>query len=200
MVRYNGFYYRVSDEHPKETAEILDKMNNTAIKLIELMRKRLEKHDSGERRMTPSDYVQLSKLYNNLRKRYNPDVIQETIYNPLQPELTSYTVQKGKVLSMCVRYNGEREPWPVLLLVLLHELTHIASNVRQHPPAFWDNYKFILRLVVEEGWGKDLKLPPGDVLYCGRVQISSDELARLKHLYPDGDPNSDILSVTCNHS
>lgn len=193
-VTYGGFQYGVDKLRPTKSAQLLDRMNATAIELIRLMRKRIEQHDDGTRKMDLGDINKLRDMYQKLRMRYNPDKLQETIKDGNNPELTSYTVDKGQLLSMCVRYNGEYEPWPVLLLVLLHELTHMAVDVHDHPAEFWDSYRFILRLVASEGWAKDFTLPSQGKLYCGQVYIGPNELAKLKHLYVNEDANTEINS------
>lgn len=182
FVTINGFGYYVGDA---EKAKTLAKINRTAIKVIEVLRNRLEKEHKIRGMVNGGaideiTYLRLKDMYENLRWRYNPDGLKETVAWAIAPDVTSYTWKKGEVLSMCLEYDKQTETWPVLFTVLIHELTHMSTKVEQHPPEFWTRYKLLVDTVRESGMTKTLKLPKTAMVHCGSVRISRREMERLK--------------------
>lgn len=53
----------------------------------------------------------------------------------------AYTLDKGKEIRLCVPENPEVE---TATFVMLHELAHVATPDRGHPPIFWKNFAKIL--------------------------------------------------------
>jgi hypothetical protein len=81
-----------------------------------------------------------------LERRWNPKNLQEG--DNKTPGTTSYTVDKGKQVVLCMRDNQDRlHAQPVLLYVLLHELAHMMSesmSVDTHNDEFKTNFQFLL--------------------------------------------------------
>jgi hypothetical protein len=84
---------------------------------------------------------------------------------------TSYTVNKGEAMHLCLR---QRDGGPeklvsdnVMTFVAIHELAHTITRTIDHGPDFWNNFGWILR----EGEGinvyqhQDFTAQP--VAYCG---------------------------------
>ncbi|KAI9206568.1 uncharacterized protein BJ171DRAFT_597244 [Polychytrium aggregatum] len=78
-----------------------------------------------------------------LRARFSPTRMQET----RNAEFTSYTVNKGTLISMCIRdrQTGEVIPPNLLMYVMLHELAHVASASEGHNGEFLENFRFLKR-------------------------------------------------------
>lgn len=91
-------------------------------------------------------YTKEHHLVKNILQRYDPDVINEHIPSYIDSQV-AYTNNKGDSLYICLRkmYDSTHiHKINLLMFVALHELAHIATNVKQHPYEFWCVFKFIL--------------------------------------------------------
>ena len=97
----------------------------------------------------------LHKYYNNnnlrvkrLYKRFNKYELSESLSSSNQ---TSYSVNKGENIVMCIRSkkNNKLIDTNTLLFVLLHELGHLMSISIGHNDEFWTNFKYILLHAIE---------------------------------------------------
>lgn len=175
-VEVNGRIYKVDGYNSQESAKMLDYLNMKSIDVIKLLRKKVEKLPSN---LTPTQEV-LIDLYNTLRKNYNPDALYERLkyynYNS-----TSFSYNKGEQLVMCLRdKNGKLHEDHVIMLVLLHELTHIGYKGWGHPKLFWLRYNIMCDVIAQDQWysSLDVKEP---VCYCGKLTIPEMEFQKLIH-------------------
>ena len=100
-----------------------------------------------------------------LKKRYNPDKLSET---GLGAEYTSYSVNKGEEISICVRNtNNTFIDDNIIMFVVIHELAHIITISVGHKPEFWKNMKYLL----EQGNECNVYIPVDysehPTTYCG---------------------------------
>ena len=112
-------------------------------------------------------------MVNNLRKRYKGAVnLRET--HPLNGEGdTSYTIDKGNILSLCLRSgSGDLHDFDTLKFVYLHEISHIAANVFQHPDKFWKIFRLILIEAENAGLYSPFNYASHPIMYCGKLTIS----------------------------
>ena len=104
-----------------------------------------------------------------LLARYNPDNLAEN--SPRDPEGdTSYTVDKGGVLALCLRERAGSDALhdlETLTFVTFHELAHIAIEEVDHPPRFWQAFKFLLAEGAEAGLLAGVDYGRRPVKYCG---------------------------------
>jgi len=101
---------------------------------------------------------------------YNPEVIEEN--DPAHSLDTSYTVDKGKRIILCVRdkENPQRLVDPnTLMFVVLHEVGgHIGNyNGWQHTTRFWTIFKFVLHEAAQFGIYKPVDYVASPARYCG---------------------------------
>lgn len=129
----------------QKAADLLADLNISANHIIQHLNEKYKNNNS--------DY---SKLTKNLLDRYRGGSrLVET--NPVNSSNdTSYTLDKGYLVSMCLRASKSKSKAKfhdlnTLRFVLLHELTHIAANVQQHPDRFWEVFKWILKEAVDAG-------------------------------------------------
>lgn len=73
-----------------------------------------------------------------LKHNFNPDVIKEGIDNP---SYTSYTINKGEEIILCLRTEGKIVDINVLTFVCIHELSHIGNETVGHDEPFWEFLK-----------------------------------------------------------
>jgi hypothetical protein len=61
---------------------------------------------------------------------------------------TSYSVNKGEKVYMCLRQRNEKEELVdenVITFVAIHEMAHIGTPEVGHTPAFWNNFGWLLK-------------------------------------------------------
>ena len=116
----------------------------------------------------------LSHLNNNypddertvrLNKRLDKLNIQES---EIDENTTSYTVNKGEIISVCVRNkdNNTFHEYQLLLFVVIHELAHVASTSFGHNDEFNENFIWLLNESQNVGYQpQDYNENP--VRYCG---------------------------------
>ena len=139
----------------QEAADRLAKLN---ILLVELISHVVAKYGEDN-----PDIVRLSQ-------RFNPEAVSE---GGMESGYTSYSINKGERIVMCIRQtDGTFVDENVVVYVAIHELAHIMTPEIGHTPAFWANFRFLLREAVETGIYEkmDYKKFPRD--YCG-IRISS---------------------------
>jgi hypothetical protein len=118
-----------------------------AADLLATLQGRLRKFVAGVSRANPED-----DRVKRLRERFRSTVISES--TPTS-KYTSYTVNKGSKVVMCVRQRDEENhlvDMNTLVFVALHELAHIMTLSRGHKPEFWTNFKFLLEHAVKNGY------------------------------------------------
>jgi predicted metal-dependent hydrolase len=108
-----------------------------------------------------------------MKKRFNPYKISESAANSTQ---TSYSVNKGEKIVFCLRTkdkNQEIHDFNTIMFVALHELAHVMTESIGHTVEFWDNFRFILKHSIKNGFyeRQDFKSKP--VKYCGTMITDS---------------------------
>lgn len=101
---------------------------------------------------------------NRLIKNFKPDNIKEGIDNP---NYTSYSVNKGEQIVLCLRSHNKLMDLNTMLFVVLHELAHICTLSIGHTTEFWDNFKWILEESINIGIYKKQDFKLKNVDYCG---------------------------------
>lgn len=107
-----------------------------------------------------------------LKKRFKPANIQET---SLYDSGTSYTINKGKELHLCLRDKTTQKHHDInlLMFVSIHELAHVMSTSYGHNGEFSKNFKFLLEKAIECNvyYAEDYNIHPKT--FCGiKVQYS----------------------------
>jgi len=88
-----------------------------------------------------------------------------------EAEHTSYSVNKGEKIHLCLRQReGANESLVdenVMVFVALHEMAHVVTPSLGHGPDFWNNFAWLLKQAEEIQIYKyqDFKAHP--VAYCG---------------------------------
>lgn len=106
------------------------------------------------------------RLYEN----YNPNALSE---GSIESGYTSYSVNKGEKLVLCIRQKDNSfVSKNVLLYVAIHELAHVMTKEVGHTDSFWKNFRLLLNNAIETKiYNKmDFNGKPED--YCG-IKITS---------------------------
>lgn len=123
-----------------------------------------------------TDRARLSK---RLKRRYRGRTRLVETDPGNKDEDTAFVIDKGWLLSLCIRKNKDKTVTEFhkrnfLTFVLIHELSHIASNVNNHPRRFWSVFKWLLYEAKNANppiyYYIDFSTDP--VNYCGILNVS----------------------------
>lgn len=127
--------------------------------------------------------LRLTKLCDTLEKKY-PDKLQvkqmcknfksdpsRFIEATPDSEHTSYSINKGESIYMCLRHrDGPDESLVnenVMMFVALHELSHVCTESVGHGPDFWNNFGWLLKEAEALGIYQYTDFASHPVSYCG---------------------------------
>ena len=105
-----------------------------------------------------------------MKKNFRPDRIKEGIDDP---NYTSYSINKGEQIILCLRTNNKLMDLNTMMFVVLHELAHICTESIGHTPEFWSNFKWILEESINIGIYKKQDFKLNNVEYCGMTITDS---------------------------
>lgn len=162
----DGLPYRVHPAHGggEAAADVLAELNRRAVALMRHLRKKYLRRAGAP----PARAAAARRLL----ARYNPDNLTEN--SPRDPGGdTSYTIDKGAVLALCLRAKtpgaAPIHDLELLTFVNVHELAHIAVDVHDHPPEFWRVFKFLLLEATAAGVMRGVDYARRPARYCGVV-------------------------------
>jgi hypothetical protein len=127
--------------------------------------------------------IRLTKLTDALEQKY-PDkpqvkhLVQNFRSDPKRfiestpdSEHTSYSINKGEQIHMCLRQrSGPDESLVdenVMTFVALHELGHVCTESIGHGPDFWNNFGWLIKEAEALGLYKYTDFQAHPVSYCG---------------------------------
>ena len=145
---YDNRYYRVkNDEHKHKKIKVLSTINKKILQLIDILKSNNDEH--------------IQRLYNT----YNPDNLSEN----LDIEYTAYSLNKGQEISVCLIDTSGNIITDIntLLFVIIHELAHIMTPEVGHPPIFWKNMEYLLKVASDNGIYQYVDYEKEPVYYCG---------------------------------
>jgi len=86
-------------------------------------------------------------------------------------EFTSYSVNKGESIHLCLRQREKNDESlvseDVMVFVSIHEMGHILTESLGHGPDFWNNFAWILKEAESIGIYKHQDFKAHPVKYCG---------------------------------
>lgn len=158
----DGNQYRVQiAEDNKESANLL----SDAITRVKTLLDHLKKSESQDIRTK------------TLLSRFNPNNITENDPQEMKSGVTSYTVNKGEKIVVCLRQrNNNFVEINTLMYVIIHELAHICDlTSQQHDEKFWNNFEWLLEHAVNIGIYNYVDYSKDEEPYCG-MNITSNVL------------------------
>lgn len=90
--------------------------------------------------------------------------------NPIElpdKRYTSYSINKGEEIVMCLRSSGVFFQQEILLYVALHEMAHVACPEEGHTALFYEIFAEILRTALQTGIITNSDFTSRPVDYCG---------------------------------
>lgn len=85
-------------------------------------------------------------------------------------QYTSYSVNKGEKVFMCLRQRDEEEHLVdenIVLFVALHEMSHVGTSSIGHTPEFWNHFAWVLEQAEHVNIYKYTDFAAHPVEYCG---------------------------------
>jgi hypothetical protein len=134
-----------------KAVEMLAKIHDHMAKFVRDLEKKLPEDDRVKR----------------LVKGFNRVEIEEA---PNEDNSTSYTINKGDLMALCLRHKKEEHPFHdfnTLLFVTIHEMAHIASVSEGHGEEFIKNFKFLLTEAKALGYYDPVDYRNNPITYCG---------------------------------
>ena len=109
-----------------------------------------------------------------LKSRFKSDNVQETSENDSG---TSYTIDKGEELHLCLRDKETRQLHDIniLMFVSIHELAHVMSSSYGHNEEFARNFVFLLKKASQCGVYVPENYSKNEKNFCG-IKVNSNPL------------------------
>lgn len=161
----DGQNYLVHEGHPgaQGAANKLAQLNGRVVELLRFLRQRYVRGPAGDQ------HPERRAAVERMLARYNQDNLAEN--SPRDPSGdTAYSDNKGAIVAICLRDRSspdELHDIGVLTFVTLHEMTHIAIDVADHPPEFWRTFRFLLEAAEEARIFVSPRYADRPVTYCG---------------------------------
>jgi WLM domain len=151
----DGRTYRVRDMADKQEAANL--MATVRMKIGKLCNLLQQKYP---------DKAQVKMIIKNFRD--DPDRFMESTPDASH---TSYSVNKGEEIHLCLRQRGGQNESlvneNVMTFVGLHELAHVCTESVGHGPDFWNNFGWLLKEAEANGIYQYTDFQSHPVTYCG---------------------------------
>lgn len=163
----NNKSYNVLKNHDNynNAAEILYKIDNNLLILINEMTKKYHKNDSN---ISPTKYKIIKNIIYKLQKNYKSYSIKENF--PSSPgKDVSFNVNKGEHISLCLRdfqNPNTFHKFNDIMFVAIHELAHSTAVSYQHTDEFWYNFRILLEHAIELDLYKFRNYVTNPVNYC----------------------------------
>jgi len=180
----SGTQFRVVKDFPdhEEAAKLMDSINSDLINYLRYLREKYLVYtntetgetvaynnivDSDQGCLKPIQSPVLVDIVTRLVTNYNPE---ELIENRPGKKDTSYTIDKGRRIHMCLR--SIKPPHPlhdknVSMFVILHEMAHVGNPGWGHGAHdFWPIFKFLLYEAVLFGIWKPVDYAKHPVEFC----------------------------------
>jgi len=141
-------------EDAQEAADLIAKIRERLVLLVSHLIKTYPNDDRIER----------------FKTNFNPDKLKEGIDDP---NYTSYSINKGEQIVLCLRTNNKLMDLNTMMFVVLHEMAHVCSISIGHTEEFWSNFKWILEESINIGIYKKQNFKLQNVEYCGMTITDS---------------------------
>ena len=156
--KLNNKKYGIQEEFNKneEAVEILADLHNNMTNFI----KDLHAKNPNDERI-----VRLSKGF-----------LRADIEEAPNDDGSSYTINKGDLVALCIRHKKEGHPFHdnnTLLFVIIHEMSHIASISEGHNSEFITNFKWLLQEAKALGYYEPINYKTSPMTYCG-VKVTNN--------------------------
>lgn len=145
-IKYNKQDFTVATINPVESAQTIDTILTRINKLIDILN---ANHFSNTR----IKHWNSSKIIENLAESGN----------------TSYTINKGQTMALCLRdqTTNKIHDMNTLMFVAIHELAHNVNPSVGHDNQFWNTMAMILKIADQYGLYTIVDYSKNPTQYCG---------------------------------
>jgi|TARA_B110001450_G_scaffold212532_1_gene204538 hypothetical protein len=150
----NRDYYVQDKEDAQDAANLIAKIREKNLILIEHLKKSYQRDERTIR----------------LAKNYRENSLKEGVDDP---RYTSYSINKGEEIVLCLRNKNILMDINTMMFVVLHELSHLASESIGHTDEFWTNFRWILEESINIGIYTHQEFSKKPIEYCGMSITSS---------------------------
>lgn len=152
-----------------DAVALLSKVNRHVIEILRYMKNKYVPDEFTNKREVSNTIInnQMQKIVESMLKNYNPEVIIE---NTPDNGDTSYTINKGKKMYICIRTADTHKliDYHTVLFVVLHELSHIGNHDGWgHAKSYWEVFKFVLHEANISNIYKSINYTLTPMKYCG---------------------------------
>jgi len=125
-------------------------------------------------------HTNMDKFVKDLQKKYpNDEKIKRLVFGfnrvkieeaPDEDDSTSYTINKGDLMALCLREKKPSNPlhdYNTLLFVIIHEMAHIMSISEGHNSEFIENFRYLLKEATTMGYYIPVNYKESLIEYCG---------------------------------
>jgi hypothetical protein len=164
-------YQQIYDKYLQNDVEKETKNTNKKKDLIEGQEGGNSESQLLEKQLKQKLNEDIKRLVNN----FNPDNFSETTPDA---KYTSYSVNKGEKIVFCLRDKKEGENLVkenIMTFVAIHELAHLMTKSVGHEPEFWNTFKLLLKIAIDNGIYKNIDFNSTPKDYCG-VKITDTPL------------------------
>ena len=147
--------YKVRDPTDTESLRRLKRLSEITIQLQNILRKNIKY----------ATHPGCKKLLERFECPDGVCRIQEKSYE--FDHLAAYSVDKGKLIGICTKHEGEYVDENTMIFVYLHELSHIMSEQYAHDDAFWNNFAYLLEIAISHNLYVYQPFHMNNVNYCG---------------------------------
>lgn len=151
-----------NDKYKNESAKLLEEITNNIFKLKDYLYENIDK------------FPEMSEYIKQLNRNLNKD--RTLIYeNDPKSELTSFSVNKGEEIALCLKSKktGTIHNINLLMYVAIHEIAHIACPEVGHGPLFIKIFKFLCEQAIIIGIYKYDDYETNPIEYCGMMLSST---------------------------
>jgi len=138
-----------------------------AVNMLATLRNNVIKLKYELERGKNNEYKEYKQYIEQLSKRIHDVTISE---NNNKDNTTSYSVNKGEELVLCLRSKTEINKFHdqnILMYVLLHEISHIACPEYNHTPLFKKIFAFFTEVAIRLNIYTNVNYSASPVEYCG---------------------------------
>lgn len=174
-IRIGSYDYAVVNsgtDDDYEAALTLHDLNMFALSVIDFIGERVMRGQSTWDLSV--DYNQVVIMYGRMRRRYSANSVYEATDD--EEGSSSYVINLGEEVHMCIRGNGRYDKQAVLYTVMTHELAHVASSTPDHDDEFWDNYAILRKIVAKMGIIEEDDIPSDSGTHCQKIKITRSEM------------------------
>ena len=137
-------------------------------------------------KLLESNFSKVYKFINDLDNKYPDDEDVQRLVRRMdnvkieesknEEGTSSYTVNKGELMSICVRYKPDSSKFHdnnTLWFVLMHEIAHVMSVTEGHGEEFMRNFKFLLVESEKLNYYTPINYSNNNITYCG-VKVTNN--------------------------